>query len=123
MLRGIGAVAAALVTWIVVVTLLNFGLRYGFPGYATVEKAMTFTLGMKWARLSISFVATLSAGAMTAWVARNRLVWPLVTGIVLLAIFIPIHLSIWMHFPIWYHLTFFASLVALSVVGGRLVRA
>lgn len=123
MLRNIAAVVAALVTWTVVITLLNFGLRYGLPGYAAVEKAMTFTLPMMIGRLSISFVATLAAGAMTAWIARNRTTWPLVTGIVLLAIFIPVHISIWSHFPIWYHLTFLPSLPILSVLGGRLVRA
>ncbi|HEY7979776.1 MAG TPA: hypothetical protein VID67_16410 [Rhizomicrobium sp.] len=122
MLRKIGAVIAALVAWTIVVTGLNLGLRYGFPGYAAVEKAMTFTLAMMWARLTISFVATLSAGAVTAWVARDRLAWPLVTGVVLLAIFIPVHMSIWTHFPLWYHLTFLPSLPILSVVGGRLVR-
>ena len=123
MLRKILAVIAALVAWTVVVTLLNFGLRYGLPGYAAVEKAMAFTLTMMIARLSISFVATLSAGATTAWIARDRLIWPLITGIVLLAIFIPVHMSIWTHFPLWYHLTFLPSLPILSVVGGRLVRA
>jgi hypothetical protein len=104
---------------------LNLGLRYGFPGYAAVERAMTFTLGMMAARLGISFVATLSAGAVTAWVARDRLTWPLITGIVLLAIFIPVHMSaqVWPHFPLWYHVTFLYSLPILSVVGGRLVRA
>lgn len=122
MLRKIGAVIAALIAWGVVVTILNLGLRYGFPGYAAVEKAMTFTLGMMAARLAISFVATLSAGAVAAWIARDRLTWPLITGIVLLAIFIPVHLHIWTHFPLWYHLTFLPSLPILSVVGGRLVR-
>jgi hypothetical protein len=122
MLRKIGAVIAALVTWAVVVTLLNFGLRYGFPGYAAVEKATTFTPGMMAARLAISFVATVSAGAVTAWIARDSSVWPLITGIVLLAIFIPVHMHIWTHFPLWYHLTFLPSLPILSVIGGRLVR-
>ena len=123
MLRKIGSIVAALVAWTVVVTILNFGLRYGLPGYAAVEKAMTFTLGMMAARLTISFVATLSAGAVTAGGARDRTTWPLITGIVLLAIFIPIHMHIWEHFPLWYHLTFLPSLPILSVVGGRLVRA
>jgi hypothetical protein len=122
MLRKIAAVIAALVAWGVVVVILNLGLRYGFPGYAAVEKAMAFTLGMMAARLAISFVATLSAGAVTAWIARDRLTWPLITGVVLLAIFIPVHLHIWEHFPLWYHLTFLPSLPILSVVGGRLAR-
>lgn len=123
MLRKIGAVVAALIAWGVVVTILNLGLRYGFPGYAAVEKAMTFTLGMMWARLTISFVATLCAGAVTAAIAQDKSLWPLITGIVLLAIFIPVHMHIWEHFPLWYHLTFLPSLPILSVVGGRLARA
>ena len=123
MLRKIGAVVAALAVWTIVIIVLNYGLRYGLPGYAAVEKAMTFTLAMMAARLTISFVATLSAGATTAWIARDRLTWPLITGIVLLAIFIPVHMSIWEHFPLWYHLTFLPSLPILSVAGGRLVRA
>lgn len=123
MFRKIGAVVAALITWTVVIVLLNFGLRYGFAGYAAVEKAMTFTLGMMVARLSISFVATLSAGAVTAWIARDRLICPLITGVVLLAIFIPVHMHIWEHFPLWYHLIFLPSLPILSVVGGRVIRA
>jgi hypothetical protein len=123
MLRKIGAVVAALIAWGVVVTILNLGLRYGLPGYAAVEKAMTFTLEMMWARLGISFVATLSAGAVTATIAQDKSLWPLITGIVLLAIFIPVHMNIWEHFPLWYHLTFLPSLPILSVVGGRLARA
>ena len=122
MLRKIGAVIAALIAWTIVIIILNFGLRYGFPGYAGVEKAMTFTFGMMCARLAISFVATLCAGATTAWIARDRILWPLITGIVLLAIFIPVHLGIWEHFPLWYHLTFLPSLPILGVIGGRLVR-
>jgi hypothetical protein len=124
MLRKIGAVVAALVTWAVVVTLLNLGLRYGFPGYRAVEKAMAFTFAMQWARLSISFVATLCAGVVTAWIGRDRAMLPLVTGLVLLAIFIPIHLSaqVWPHFPLWYHVSFLYSLPVLSIVGGRLAR-
>jgi hypothetical protein len=74
------------------------------------------------ARLCISFVSTLAAGAVAGWISRNRSTWPLITGIVLLAIFVPIHLSIWNHFPIWYHLTFLISLPALSIIGGRLAR-
>jgi len=122
MLRKIGAVIAALVTWGVVVTSLNLGLRHGFPGYAAVEKAMAFTLEMMWARLAISFVATLSAGAVTARIARDHALWPLITGIALLAIFIPVHMHIWAHFPLWYHLTFLPSLPILSVIGARLAR-
>src|SRR4051812_44600127 len=66
----IGAVIGGLVAWTVVATLLNLALRLAWPPYATVEKAMTFTLGMQLARLVIGAVASLAAGFTTAWISR-----------------------------------------------------
>jgi hypothetical protein len=40
-------VVAGLAVWMLVATLLNFGLRAGLAGYALAEPAMAFTLGMK----------------------------------------------------------------------------
>ncbi len=40
----------------------------------------------------------------------------------MLLIFVPYHTTIWTQFPLWYHLTFFVSLLLLSVLGGRLRR-
>jgi hypothetical protein len=53
-------------------------------------------------------------------VGNDKVRPPLVAGVILLLLFIPVHYSIWNRFPIWYHLTFLASLVVLSVVGGRM---
>lgn len=121
MLRLIGGIIAGLIAWIVVVTLLNFGLRYGLPGYTAVEKAMNFTVTMMIARLSISAISSLVSGWAAAAIA-NRQLAATIAGFLLLLLFIPVHYSIWSHFPIWYHLTFLISLPVLSIVGGRFAR-
>lgn len=117
--RLIGGAVAGLVVWTIVVTALNLVMRVGWPGYAAVEKTMMFTVPMMLARLSMSGISSLASGFAAALIDKGR--WAaLVSGLVLLALFIPEHYSIWSRFPIWYHLTFLISLPVLSVVGGRL---
>ncbi len=119
MWRAALGVVAGVVIWGVVVTVLNLGLRYGWPAYFAVEKAMTFTLPMMIARLTESGLSSLASGYAARRIARNN--WsPLIAGIVLLAVFVPVHYSLWNRFPVWYHLTFLCSLVFLSVLGGML---
>ena len=43
-----------------------------------------------------------------------------VLGIMLLAMFIPVHYGLWDKFPVWYHLTFLVSLLPLTLVGAAL---
>jgi hypothetical protein len=119
MWRLICGVVVGLAVWIAVVSLLDRSMRYGWHDYATVEKAMTFTLAMMIARLSESAISSLVSGYLAALVGRGGRA-PLVAGVVLLLMFIPIHYSIWSHFPIWYHLTFLISLPLLSFLGGKL---
>ena len=38
----------------------------------------------------------------------------------LLAGFIPQHITLWEKFPVWYHLTFLLSLIPLTLLGGKL---
>lgn len=122
MLRRIGAVVAGILAWTVVVTILNLGLRHGWPAYAAVEKAMTFSLAMMAARLAISALSSSASGYVAAWIGRDR--WSaLVAGVLIMLLFLPVHVQIWDRFPIWYHLTFLASLPLLSWLGGRLPRA
>ena len=119
MLRLIGGAIAGIAAWVVVVTVLNLCLRHGWHDYAVVEKAMTFTLPMMVARLSMSAVGSLVGGFAAALVGRR--IWaPLVSGTILMLLFLPVHYAIWSKFPIWYHLTFFVSLPLLSGLGGRL---
>jgi uncharacterized membrane protein YhaH (DUF805 family) len=122
MWRRIGGAVAGIVAWAVIVTIFNLALRRLWPDYASVEKAMAFTLPMMIARLSISGLSSLASGAAAAAVGRDRLKPSLTSGIVLLVFFIPWHYMLWHRFPIWYHLTFLSSLVILSVIGGRLAR-
>jgi hypothetical protein len=106
-----------------VTTIAGFVMRASWPAYASVADAMTFTLPMMVARLAIGAAATLAAGRAAAAVVRRADVAPLVCGVLLLAGFIPVHISLWPKFPIWYHLTFLLSLVPLAWLGGRLARS
>ena len=120
MLRLIGGVIVGILVWGIGVTVLNLGLRHGWPAYAAVEKAMLFTVPMMAARLSISGISSLVSGFTAAAIGGRQAA--LIAGVLLLLIFLPIHYAIWTKFPLWYHLTFLISLPLLSVIGGRFSR-
>lgn len=122
MKRSILAFVAGLLVWAVVATLLNFGLRAGLPGYRLAEPTLTFTLGMKLARLMLGALASLAAGAATGLIAPSKPGVRWVLGAIVLAMFIPIHVQLWSKFPVWYHLTFLGTLVPLVALGGVLAR-
>lgn len=122
MMRIILGVIAGLIVWTVVVTVCDVAMRKLWIDYAFVEKSLVFTLPMKIMRLLESGLSSVVSGFAVALVARERVKWPLVTGLVILATFLPEHISIWHRFPVWYHLTFFASLPLLSLAGGLLKR-
>jgi len=42
---------------------------------------------------------------------------PWVTGLIILALFVPVHIQLWSKFPAWYHLTFLLSIVPLVLLG------
>jgi hypothetical protein len=121
MLRTILAAVAGIIVWGIIVTLLNLGLRHGWPDYAAVEKAMTFTVPMMAARLGISGIASLVSGYSANAISREGRA-AFIAGLFLLACFIPIHYMLFDRFPLWYHATFLISLPVLSVVGGRFAR-
>ncbi len=121
MWRTIAGIIAGLVAWILIVTLLNWGLRLSLPGYAQVEQSMSFTLGMKIARLSIGALSSLGAGALTRAIAPANRLAPWVVGLLMVALFVPLHVQIWNKFPIWYHLTFLITLAPLVALGAWLV--
>ncbi len=116
-MRTIGAIAAGLVTWIVVATILNLGLRYAWPAYAAVEQAMTFSGSMLAVRLILGAISSLCAGFVSAWLSRRKPVaaWSLV--VLLLAVFVPVHYQLWQRFPAWYHVVFIVSLVVFTMLG------
>lgn len=120
--RIILGVIVGLAVWAVVVTACDIAMRKLWIDYALVEKSLVFTLPMKIMRLLESGVSSVVSGFAVALVAKERIKSPLATGLLILAMFLPSHISIWHKFPVWYHLTFFASLPLLSLVGGLLRR-
>ncbi len=117
--KQIVGVAVGLMVWFAAAVVAGVLLRSLWPEYVAASGEMSFTLPMKLARLSIGALATLAAGAVTVLIGRSS--WrSMITGALLLLIFIPEHISLWDKFPIWYHLTFLTSLVPLAVVGGRI---
>lgn len=122
MIRLIGGVIAGVVAWIVIVTILNLGLRHGWSDYAEVEKAMKFTFPMMAARLAMSGISSLAGGFLAALVEKGRRA-PLISGAILLVLFLPVHYNMWAKFPVWYHLTFLLSLPILAWAGGKLWRS
>ena len=122
MVKGIAGVAGGLVVWMLVATLGNLVLRFAWPGYADVEKAMTFTVGMLIGRLVLGAVATACAGAAVAVIAkRNDRIVALFAGLLVL-LFIPVHYNLWNNFPLWYHVVFFALLVSMTFAGAAMYR-
>jgi hypothetical protein len=120
MLRNVAGIVAALVAWVLIVTVLNFGLRLWLPGYVEAEPGMGFTLSMKIARLGIAALTSIAAGALVHGIAPRSRWAPWIVGLVLLTLFVPEHIHLWNRFPVWYHLTFLVTLAPLVALGARL---
>jgi hypothetical protein len=118
MTKNVVGVVAGLGVWVIVATVAGFIMRVSWPAYARVASAMTFTLPMMIARLSIGAIATIAMGIITAAIAKSVFV-RLMPGVLMLLIFIPQHVMLWEKFPVWYHLAFLLSLVPLTYLGGR----
>lgn len=118
--RTIASIVAGLVGWLVIVTILNFGLRAAIPGYHSAEATLQFTSAMKAGRLAEAALTSLAAGALVGRVAPRTKWAPWVVGLAILAIFLPVHISLWNKFPAWYHLTFLVPIVPLVVLGAAL---
>lgn len=123
MKRILLAVVAGFLTWAVVVSLLNRGLRIALPGYAAAEPSLHFTLAMMAGRLAIAALTSLAAGAVVSAVAPASRRAPWILGVVVLILFIPSHVWLWQRFPLWYHLTFLLTLAPLVAAGGWLWRS
>ena len=122
MWRTIGAIVASLVAWVVIVTILNFGLRAAIPGYHAAEATLQFTMAMKIGRLTEAALTSIGAGAVVGWVDRSRRWAPWVVGAIVLIMFLPAHVSLWSKFPVWYHLAFLVPLVPLVALGASVAR-
>jgi len=120
MKRSILACLAGLLTWIVVVSVINRVLRLSLPNYGAAEHTLQFTLGMKWARLLMAIVTSVTAGAITASISRSSRWVPLIVGSVVLATFLPLHIAVWSKFPVWYQLTFLLTIIPAVLAGALL---
>ena len=121
MLRLILGVVAGIVAWMAVVIGVSFVLRAAAPDIAAALNAHATTVALA-ERLAISFLGSLVGGYLAALIARDQTA-PLIAGVLLLLCWGYYHVTmIWHQFPLWYHLTFFVSLLLLSVLGGRLAR-
>jgi hypothetical protein len=118
--RKILGVVAGLAVWQIIVIVAGAIMRQSWPAYASVADAMTFTVPMLVARLSISTVATFVTGLVTASIIPRAVLARLMPGVLLLVGFIPVHIMLWDKFPVWYHLTFLVSLVPLTYLGGTI---
>jgi hypothetical protein len=120
MKRAVVAFIVGLLAWAVVVSLIDRLLRLSLAGYAAAEPKLAFTLGMMWAREFMAAVTSLIAGAVIGALAPASKITPWAVGLVLLAVFIPVHVGLWHAFPVWYHLTFLVPLAPLIAVGAWL---
>jgi hypothetical protein len=120
MKRSILACLAGLLTWMVVVTVIDRVLRLSLPDYTAAEHTLQFTLGLKWARLLMAIATSLVAGAVTGSISPSRHWPPLVVGLVVFGMFAPWHIAHWSKFPAWYHLTFLLTIIPAVLVGARL---
>ena len=123
MKRPILAVAAGLVLWVVVISVLDRGLRVFIADYAAAELTFSFTLGMLLARLAIAALASLLAGGVAGWLAPASARVPVLLGAILLLAFLPTHVRLWRLFPFWYHLVFLGTLIPLVLLGSWLTSA
>ena len=120
MWRTFLAVVAGLVTWAVVVTILNIGLRAAIPGYHAAEATLQFTMAMKIGRLTEAALTSLVAGVAVGLTDPSRKWTPWLAGAIVLAIFLPVHVKLWSMFPAWYHLTFLIPIAPLFALGTRM---
>jgi hypothetical protein len=120
MKRAILAGFLGLLTWILVVSIIDRILRLVITGYTDAEHTLQFTLAMKFARLLMAAATSIVAGAVVRWIAPlNSWVAPTV-GAIVFALFLPMHIAIWSKFPVWYHLTFLLSIIPLVMLGSKL---
>lgn len=122
MWRTLASIVVGLVAWAVIVTLLNFGLRAAIPAYHPAEATLQFTLAMKVGRLTEAVLSSLISGAILGSVAPSSRRAPWIAGLIVLALFLPVHIGLWSKFPAWYHLAFLLPLAPCFAAGAWIAR-
>ena len=72
-------------------------------------------------RLVLGAGASIAAGVACAAVRSSTRLPRYVFALLLFALFVPVHVSLWDKFPIWYHIIFLGSLAPLVVLGTKLL--
>lgn len=67
-----------------------------------------------------SIIATIMAGFLAAVVAGENRKSPLILGIILLIVGLAVQIHLWNVFPVWFHLIFWALLIPMSILGGKM---
>src|SRR5258708_3783705 len=119
MRRDIWAVLAGAVFWIGIVMCLRLLVRLIWPEYAAAEGVFAFTLPMRLSRLTVGAVAMVIASLVTGMLSQRPDVTTIVLGSIVFLGAVPDHIVVWNKYPVWYHFTFFASLLPLSFLGGK----
>ncbi|MDQ2961654.1 MAG: hypothetical protein M3R31_00640 [Pseudomonadota bacterium] len=122
MIRTIAGIVAGLIVWFIVATIGNLLFRVAWPGYVEAELATMFTPVMMVARLLLGALSSICAGLAVAWITKGNGTAAKVLGIVVTAMFVPVHYSLWDKFPIWYHAVFLVSLFPLTLLGAKVLR-
>ena len=120
MKRTVFAVIGGLVAWTLIVSLINRGIRFALPGYTEAEPDMAFTLPVMVARLAMAAVTSVATGAIIRAIAPASKPAPWIVGLLIAALFLPVHIQIWARLPVWYHLFFLITLAPLMVFGAWL---
>jgi hypothetical protein len=120
MWRLSGGIVAGIVVWWAI-GAAGFGLlRVAWPEYAAGEPTFDFSLAMMLSRLAVGVACGIGGGIATALVVGRPSWAPWIVGAIQIAIFVPIHVSLWEMFPVWYHLFFLLTLAPLIALGARL---
>ena len=98
----------------------QFRAARSHPGYHAAEATLDFTLSMKIARLVMAAATSISAGAVVGLIEPSRRWAGWLVGLIILAMFVPVHIGLWSKFPVWYHLSFLVPLAPLVALGASL---
>lgn len=121
MLRMILGVVIGFTVWFLIFAGIEPLVKMIAPSW-TVEQGATYTgsVPILLAYLFRTIIASIVAGFTAAFIAKDNAKTPLILGIILLLIGLPIHIIGWSTLPVWYHLIWLGLLIPMTVLGGKL---
>lgn len=70
-----------------------------------------------------SFIFSVISGYITAFIAKENTLSPVIVGVLLLLFGIFIQSIYWNYVPLWYHIPFLLLLIPFAILGGKLRKA